>query len=85
MNDDQQIDLADAVTLLGYVAGSGVKPPCFIAADANGSGTVDLADGVYEISYVTNQGPPPPAPFPDCDVEPAPPSGLSCDNRPSCP
>jgi len=83
-NQDDAIDIADAIWLLSYVTGGGPAPRCLVAGDANGDGTLNLADGITAISYVVGIGPPPPAPFPECGFEPDPPSGLGCADRPAC-
>lgn len=83
-NSDLAIDVADAVTLLLYVTGSGPTPPCLVAGDANGDDALDIADGITVLSYIVGSGPPPPPPFPECGFEPEPPSGLTCIDRPEC-
>ena len=84
VNGDALVDLADAVSLLGYVSTEGDEPPCIVAADANGDAQLNVADGAYLISFLSMVGPPPPAPFPGCGFEPVE-SGLECAVPPVCP
>ena len=65
LNDDGQIDISDAVTLLVYLFSSGSTPSPIERADVNDSGAVDVADVVYLVDYLFQGGTPPPAPFPD--------------------
>jgi hypothetical protein len=57
VNDDGEVDIADAVCVVNYVVG---KPtPAFnaAAADANGDGAVDIADAVRIINLVVGKIP----------------------------
>ncbi|MGE4631440.1 MAG: choice-of-anchor B family protein [Planctomycetota bacterium] len=65
LNDDGQIDLSDAVTLLMYLFSTGSTPNPLERADINDSGSIDIADVVYLVAYLFQGGPPPPPPFPD--------------------
>jgi hypothetical protein len=81
-NGDGDWNLADPITILGYLFAD--RPvECEKAADANGSGGVDIADAVYSLAYDFAGGPPPPAPYPDCGRDDA--DALACERHASCP
>ncbi len=84
VNKDGNIDIADAVTILGYLF-SHRALECLDAADVNDDGSVDIADAIYVLGFLFAEGPSPRAPFPDvgedptddtilCGVDSAPPS-----------
>lgn len=52
------INISDAVTLIGYIYGTGPTPE-FERADANCNNSVNLADVVYIIAYIFGGGPAP--------------------------
>ncbi len=58
-NDDQEVNVGDAVYLINYVFKSGPAPNCMPAGDANADGEVNVGDAVYLINYVFKSGPPP--------------------------
>lgn len=84
-NDDGNVDVADAVTLLGQLFVPGTPPAtCEAAGDTNDGSGVDISDAIYLLSFLFVAGSPPPAaPFPDCG--PTVPGGLSCVLFTSCP
>ena len=45
-NDDGQVDVSDAVAVLGYLFQGGEAPYCADAADANDDGSVDIGDSI---------------------------------------
>jgi hypothetical protein len=65
INGDANMDISDAVGLLGYLFLGESTPPIVEAADVNGSGAVDIADPVYLLDFLFRGGEPPPAPFPE--------------------
>ncbi|MCA8960723.1 MAG: hypothetical protein KDC38_09430, partial [Planctomycetes bacterium] len=80
-NDDLQIDLSDAVTLLGRLFSGAPPGSCADADDANDDGAVDLSDAITLLAYSFSAGLPPPPPFPVCGPAVA---DLGCGST-SCP
>ena len=60
-----QVDLTDAVALLGYLFLGTEAPPCMDAADADDDNTLSLTDAVFSLSwqFLGGKEPPPPGPF----------------------
>jgi hypothetical protein len=58
-NDDDDVNVADAVFLISYVFLGGLPPEPLCMGDANGDDEVHVADAVYLIAYVFNGGAPP--------------------------
>ncbi len=58
VNGDAKVDIADAISLLGYLFGGGTKPPpvCKKSADANDDGKIDIADAIKILGYLFAQG-----------------------------
>jgi len=62
VNGDSNVNVGDAVLVVGYIFGT---VPCAVifpeidAADVNCSGSVNVADAVYLVNYVFKGGPPP--------------------------
>ena len=78
-NDDETVDLSDAVTILGDLfLGNPASAPCRDALDGNDDGTIDLSDAVAILSFLFMGGAdiPPPYdapgtdPTPDVDIPP---------------
>jgi hypothetical protein len=65
-NNDQSVNVGDAVYLIRYVFSGGPGPVDPEAGDANSDGEVNLADAVYLVGFIFKGGPEP------C---PTPPSG----------
>jgi hypothetical protein len=59
VNTDSKVDIADAIALLGYLFGGGLKPPpvCAKAADANDDDRLDIADAIKILGYLFNRQP----------------------------
>ena len=70
VNQSGEVDLSDAVALLGYLFRGGAPPECFAALDADRTGIVELTDAVVILSYLFLDGSPPVAPFPECNPDP---------------
>jgi hypothetical protein len=64
-NGDALVNIADAISALGYLFSQGAVP-CQAALDANGDGGVQIADPVYVLGFLFAGGQPPGPPFPAC-------------------
>lgn len=85
-NDDGDVDISDAIEILGWLFLGDAAPGCIAVTDTNGDAGADLSDAVYLLGYLFLGGPAPLDPFPDCgpgtaeDYE-----GLGCETPPvSC-
>ncbi len=61
-NNDDQINVADAVFLISYVFTGGSAPDPVTAGDANCDGQTNVADAVFLINFVFGNGPGPDCP-----------------------
>lgn len=77
-NLDGQVDLGDALTLLGYLFVGGSSIPCLDSGDTDDNGLVDLGDAIRLLSYFFTSGPAPALPFGSCDEDP------TSDSLPGC-
>ena len=64
-NQDQMVNLADAIFVADWLFQGGTDPTCPDAADANDDGFIDISDALKIILYLFLTGPPPPEPFPN--------------------
>jgi len=64
VNDDESVDLADAVKIIMYLF-RGVSIRCQVAADLDGNAFVNVSDAAYVLNFQFRHGPPPPSPFPE--------------------
>jgi hypothetical protein len=69
-NDDEQIDIGDAVYLLNFLFQSGEPLVCRSSGDVNDDGFLDVSDAVYVLQFQFTGGEAPPAPFPTCGMDP---------------
>ena len=58
-NDDDGVNVGDAVYVIAYVFSGGPPPPIMCQGDANGDDDVNVGDAVYLIAYVFKGGPAP--------------------------
>ncbi len=82
-NGDRQSDIADAVSILGYLFASKPAPKCMDGVDINDDGTVNIADAIALLGYLFASKPAPPAPFTDCGDDGTD-DTLTCDAFPQC-
>jgi hypothetical protein len=73
-----ELDLTDAIYLLGYLFTGKSAPACLDAADADDSGELDLSDAVYLLVFLFGGGPAPLTPFPNYGLDP------TADSMPDC-
>lgn len=89
-NNDNNFNIADAVTTLGFLfPAPGTPPPtlaCDDACDANDDGALNIADAVTKLGNLFPSGPPTPlpAPFMTCGVDPTM-DGQGCAAYSHCP
>jgi hypothetical protein len=89
-----QINITDAIFLLGYLFQGTAAPPCMDAADADGAGdgAPNITDAIYLLGYLFQGTAGPPAPAPaaasftaaDCGADPTPDDGMDCASFPPC-
>ncbi|MFN0057036.1 MAG: Ig-like domain-containing protein [Planctomycetota bacterium] len=63
VNDDDVVDVADAIGMLSYLFG-GTTLGSPAGADMNGDGLTNIGDPIYLLGFLFGAGPPPPPPFP---------------------
>ena len=68
-NLDGSVDVADAITILGYLF-SGDTLSCFDASDTNDDGSLNVADAITLIEFLFAMGPAIPAPTGSPGVDP---------------
>ena len=67
-----QIQLADVITVLGFMFLMDPPPPCLKACDFDDSGNLSLPDAINLLTYLFLMGSEPPPPFPDPGMDPTP-------------
>ena len=77
---DGKVDLADAVTILGFLFSGGITLGCPDAADANADGVLDIADAIRLLDMLFLGGQMVPPPYPACGSAP----DLGCLEYPHC-
>ena len=65
VNDGEQVDLSDAVSLLAYLFTGGEAPDPLAAGDVNDDGGLDISDPIYLLNFLFLGGPSIPAPYPE--------------------
>ena len=83
VNEDSELDLSDAVSLLIFLFQDDSIINCFDAADANDDGAVDIADAVRVLSHLFAGGADLPEPFDGCGMDPSA-DDLDCASYPPC-
>lgn len=83
-NDDDEVDLSDAVCLLRWQFGGKSFPGCMAALNTNGDDVLDLSDAVYLLHFLFAGGLSPVEPFPICGPGTLPrDEALGCETTPS--
>ena len=72
VNDDGNLNIADAIYLLAFLFAGGPAPVCPDAADANDDDVLNIADAITILSHLFAGAGPLPPPFPGCGVDPTP-------------
>lgn len=66
LDGDSEVNLTDAIQLLGHLFKGAPEPGCLEAADTTGDGEVNLSDAIHLLHHLFRGGPPPVSPYPDC-------------------
>ncbi|HAK95384.1 MAG TPA: hypothetical protein DCM87_10360 [Planctomycetes bacterium] len=88
-NASGALDIADAISVLGYLFGAAEDTSkakvaqCLDAADANDDGATDIADAVKILGHLFADAGPLPAPFGECAADPTA-DKLDCGMFPPC-
>jgi hypothetical protein len=78
-NDNDTVDMTDAVGTARYLFQRGPAPSCLDAADSNDDGILDVSDPVFTLFFLfVGSSSPPPAPFPDPGDDPTFRDNLGC-------
>src|SRR6185369_3731341 len=84
-NNDDAVDVSDAVCMLNWLFVGGHAPGCVAVTNTNGDGETDISDAVYLLASLFLGGPPPVAPFPECGLGTLPTDESTCETPPdSC-
>ncbi|HVR75479.1 MAG TPA: hypothetical protein VMT52_14180, partial [Planctomycetota bacterium] len=86
-DDNGDLQITDAVRILGFLFLGSPAPPCLEAADADDNGSLQLTDAVRILGFLFLGGPPPEPPGPPgeaCGTDPEGSPDLGCDNYSSC-
>ncbi|MDE0959236.1 MAG: dockerin type I repeat-containing protein [Planctomycetota bacterium] len=78
VNGDANVNIGDAVSLLGFLFSGGAAPGCDDAADVNDDGSMNIGDAVYELGFLFSGGAAPPAPGGTCGIDPTDTDPLDC-------
>jgi hypothetical protein len=69
-NSDGEIDVSDAITILGYLFFGYEIPVCLDSFDVDDTGQIDLSDAVGLVQYLFEGHTSPPAPSKWCGIDP---------------
>jgi hypothetical protein len=83
VNDDDHLDVSDALGLLSFLFADGDRSPCRSAGDANDDGRLNLTDAVVVVCHLFRNGGALPPPENSCDRDPTP-DALGCESYGSC-
>ena len=61
-NSDCSVNIADPVSVLGFLFSGAAQPVCLDALDANDTGSVNISDAVSVLNFLFSGGPPPSPP-----------------------
>jgi len=78
-NDDDRVDISDAVETLGFLFLGDLSPACLDASDSDDDGQINVTDAIFLLSHLFAGGDPLPPPGPDvCGPD------ASADDLPEC-
>jgi hypothetical protein len=78
-DDNGELQLTDAIRILGFLFLGGAAPPCMEAADADDNGELQLTDAIRVLGFLFLGGPPPATPGPPPEACGSDPAGTSAD------
>lgn len=87
VDDNDRLQLTDAIRILNFLFGEGEEPACLEAADADDNGSIQLTDAIRILSWSflgTGVLPPPGPPGAPCGGDPVDSPALECDRYLSC-
>jgi len=70
VNEDKNVNIADAIYILQFLFSNGPAPGCFDATDVNDDGRINIADAIYLLQYLFGGGAKPPEPFNTQGIDP---------------
>ena len=82
-NHDGEVDISDAICILGWLFLGGETPKCVAAANTNGDAEEDISDATYLLSHLFLGGLAPVAPFPECGPSSLPTDDWTCATPPA--
>ncbi len=77
-NSDGEVNIADAIAILGYLFLGNPAMACLDALDVADTGGIDIGGAVRILSYLFAQGQPPRPPFPGAGHDPTPTDPFTC-------
>jgi uncharacterized lipoprotein YddW (UPF0748 family) len=77
-NGDDTVDIADAVTILGYLFLGDPAVACLDALDVSDIGVIDISCAIRILTYFFASGDPPLPPFPGAGYDPTPSDPYTC-------
>jgi len=84
-NSDGEVQIADAIAILGYLFDNASAPTCADSCDSNDDGGLNLGDAVYTLTYLFSSGAAPAPPFGACGDDQTPTDILGCLDFTACP
>jgi hypothetical protein len=70
VEENDVLNITDAVAILAFLFIGGTAPACPDAADVNDSGEINITDPLVLLNFLFLAGPPPAAPFPRRELDP---------------
>ena len=69
-DNNGDVDITDAIVILGFLFLGGDRPFCMDAADVNDAGRVDISSAINVLGFLFQGSPPPSLPFPISGFDP---------------
>ncbi len=81
---DGELNITDAVKILGVLFLGDRAPPCQEAMDVNDDGELNITDGIGVLGFLFLGQAAPGQPFPECGLDPEGSRDLGCESHPPC-